>query len=113
MLLGNFTGGRWGDRFGHRRRGKAQQHAEIHAATVVIDPLVERRIRDLGAPEHLDWRDAVTAGEAVIVGRDASTAVGLVPDFEYDEMEDESDFEPEPTSLSWTVYSVPTTSHVG
>jgi hypothetical protein len=53
-------------------------------------------------------RDAVTAGEAVIIGRDASTAVGLVPEFEYDELEDESDFEPEPTALSWTVYSVPT-----
>jgi hypothetical protein len=52
-------------------------------------------------------RDAVTAGEAVIVGRDASVAVGLVPEFEYDELEDESEFEPEPTSLSWTVYSVP------
>jgi hypothetical protein len=52
-------------------------------------------------------RDAVTAGEALVVGRDASTAVGLVPDFEYDELEDESDFEPETTGLSWTVYSVP------
>jgi hypothetical protein len=51
-------------------------------------------------------RDAVTAGEAVIIGRDASTAVGLVPEFEYDELDDESDYEPEPTSLSWTVYSV-------
>jgi hypothetical protein len=53
-------------------------------------------------------RDAVTAGEAVIVGRDASSAVGLVPEFEYDESEDASEFDPEPTALSWTVYSVPT-----
>jgi hypothetical protein len=52
-------------------------------------------------------RDAVMAGEAIIVGRDASSAVGLVPDFEYDELEDESDFDQEPTALSWTVYSVP------
>jgi hypothetical protein len=51
--------------------------------------------------------DAVTAGEAVIIGQDASTAVGLVPDFEYEESEDQSEFEPEPTSLSWTVYSLP------
>jgi hypothetical protein len=51
--------------------------------------------------------DAVTAGEAVLVGRDPSAAVGLVPEFEYDELEDESELEPEPTSLSWTVYSVP------
>ena len=39
-------------------------------------------------------RDAVTAGEAMIIGHDASTAVGLVPEFEYDELEDESEFEP-------------------
>jgi hypothetical protein len=51
-------------------------------------------------------RDAVTAGEAIIVGRDES-AVGLVPDFEYDDLDDESEFEPELTALSWTVYSVP------
>jgi hypothetical protein len=54
-------------------------------------------------------RDALTAGEAILVGRDPSDAVGLVPDFEYDELEDESEFEPEPTALSWTVYSVPGT----
>jgi hypothetical protein len=52
-------------------------------------------------------RDAVTAGEAVIVGCDASTAVGLVPDFEYDDIDDDAEFEPELTALSWTVYSVP------
>jgi hypothetical protein len=52
-------------------------------------------------------RDAVTAGEAVIIGRDASTAVGLVPDFEYDELEDESNYESDPIALSWTVYSLP------
>jgi hypothetical protein len=52
-------------------------------------------------------RDAVTAGEAVIIARDASTAVGLVPDFAYDDLEVESEDQPEPTALSWTVYSVP------
>jgi len=52
-------------------------------------------------------RDAVTAGEAILVGTDPSEAVGLVPDFEYDELEDKSEFEPEPTALSWTVYSAP------
>jgi hypothetical protein len=60
-------------------------------------------------------RDAVTAGEAILVGRDHSAAIGLVPDFEYDELEDESDFGPEPTALLWTVYSVPgapTTEHL-
>ena len=52
-------------------------------------------------------RDALTAGEAIIVSRDPSSGVGLVPDFEYDDIDDESDFEPEVCALSWTVYSVP------
>ena len=52
-------------------------------------------------------RDAVAAGEAVIVTADGSAPIGLVPDFEYDELDDESEFEPEPYVLSWTVYSVP------
>ncbi|HEX3545831.1 MAG TPA: hypothetical protein VHU62_04540 [Mycobacterium sp.] len=54
-------------------------------------------------------RDAVTAGEAIIVARDPAAAVGLVPEFEYDELDDESDYEPEACALSWTVYSVPGT----
>lgn len=56
-------------------------------------------------------RDAVAVGEAMIVAGDPSTAIGLVPEFEYDELaeatDEESDYEPEPTALSWTVYSVP------
>jgi hypothetical protein len=51
-------------------------------------------------------RDAVTAGEAIIVARDPSAAIGLVPDFDYGDIDDESEFEPEPCGLSWTVYSV-------
>jgi hypothetical protein len=51
-------------------------------------------------------RDAVTAAEAVIVSGDPSAAIGLVPDFDYDELEDDPDLEPEPCGLSWTVYSV-------
>jgi hypothetical protein len=53
-------------------------------------------------------RDAVTAGEAIIVARDPFAAIGLVPEFDYDDdIEDESEFEPELCALSWTVYSVP------
>jgi hypothetical protein len=52
-------------------------------------------------------RDALTAGEALIVARDPSTAVGLVPDFEYDDTHGDSDFDPELSALAWTVYSVP------
>jgi hypothetical protein len=52
-------------------------------------------------------RDAMTVGEAMIVGGDPSAAVGLVPEFEYDELDDACEFEPAPCALSWTVYSVP------
>ncbi len=52
-------------------------------------------------------RDAVTAGEAIIVAGDPASAIGLVPDFEYDDTDHASEFEPEPCALSWTVYSVP------
>ncbi|MGA5466233.1 hypothetical protein [Mycobacterium sp. NPDC050041] len=54
-------------------------------------------------------RDAVTSGEAVLVtdSGDPTAVVGLVPEFEYDEGFDDSDFDPEPTALAWTVYSVP------
>ncbi|WIM88694.1 hypothetical protein PT015_04155 [Candidatus Mycobacterium wuenschmannii] len=53
-------------------------------------------------------RDAMTAGEAVIVVHpdDPAKAVGLVPEFEYDESDDESVI-PELAALSWTVYSLP------
>jgi hypothetical protein len=55
-------------------------------------------------------RDAVTAGEALIVMGDAGEAIGLVPDFEYPdvgEVGDASETEADPCALSWTVYSVP------
>ncbi len=54
-------------------------------------------------------RDAVTAGEAIVVGgRPTSTAVGLVPDFEYDDADAYDDAgEVDVSGLSWTVYSMP------
>src|SRR5262245_30779037 len=52
-------------------------------------------------------QDALAAGQAIIVTRDPSTAVGLVPDFVYDEAYDDVDDEPTPEALSWTVYSLP------
>ena len=79
----------------------------LSAPAIGVTLPVPGDVRGLPAGTRFE-RDAVTAGEAVIVGRDASTAVGLVPDFQYDELEDESEFEPEPTALSWTVHSVPT-----
>jgi hypothetical protein len=52
-------------------------------------------------------RDALTVGEALIVAGDPSAAIGLVPEFEYDEVDDASELDPDPCALSWTVYSVP------
>lgn len=54
-------------------------------------------------------RDAVTAGEAIVVS--GAGSIGLVPDFEYDdEFEPDDEFDPDPSGLSWTVYSVPEAS---
>lgn len=60
--------------------------------------------------------DALSAGEAITVSYRETSAVGLVPEFAYDETDpdydhtdDEStDHYPEPIALSWTVYSMPT-----
>ncbi len=53
-------------------------------------------------------RDALAAGEAVIVTHphDPGVSVGLVPEFGYDESDDELEI-PEMCALSWTVYSLP------
>lgn len=60
-------------------------------------------VRGLAAGTQFQ-RDAVAAGEAIIVtGPDG--AVGLVPEFAYDDREDAG--LPEPSTLSWTVYSLP------
>ena len=61
-------------------------------------------------------RDAIAVGEALIVTDPhlPSTAVGLVPDFEFDRDSDDPDSDdpglgPEVSALSWTVYSAPAT----
>jgi hypothetical protein len=53
--------------------------------------------------------EAVMAGEAIIVSRRGSDAVGLVPDFEYDDgyQDGDADYDPEIRAMSWTVYSLP------
>ncbi|OBB71116.1 hypothetical protein [Mycobacterium sp. 852014-52144_SCH5372336] len=53
-------------------------------------------------------RDAVTAGEALLVS--GAGSIGLVPDFEYDEFEESDEFDRDPCGLSWTVYSIPEAS---
>ena len=60
--------------------------------------------------------DAIGAGEAITVSHDAKGAVGLVPEFTYDDSDpdydlpdpdDSGEHYPEPSALSWTVYSLP------
>jgi hypothetical protein len=57
-------------------------------------------------------RDALAAGEAVIVNNpdDPTTAIGLVPEFSYSDVEETTDDDPatpELCALSWIVYSLP------
>ena len=58
-------------------------------------------------------RDAIAAGEAIVVGQPGA-AIGLVPDLDYPDSSDvmgdfESEFEPEFSATSWTVYSLSAT----
>ncbi|MGW0158698.1 hypothetical protein ACWDUN_05180 [Mycobacterium sp. NPDC003323] len=57
-------------------------------------------------PDTQFQRDAITMGEAIIVGTDPSRSVGMVPEYIYQDIDD-PDYEPDPVSLAWTVYSVP------
>jgi len=52
-------------------------------------------------------RDALSAGEALIVSGERRSAIGLVPEFHYDEAESEADETAEPGALAWTVHSLP------
>ena len=66
-------------------------------------------VRGLAAGTQFQ-RDALTSGEAIIVTSPAGDTIGLVPDFEYDDTDDElpdGDRVPELCALSWTVYSLP------
>jgi hypothetical protein len=67
-------------------------------------------VRGLAAGTQFE-RDALAAREAVIVSNpdDPATAVGLVPEFSYGDLEENDDEAglPESGALSWTVYSLP------
>jgi hypothetical protein len=68
-------------------------------------------VRGLAAGTQFE-RDALAAGEAVIITNpdDPSTAVGLVPEFSYGDLEEAADEEPnvpELCALSWIVYTLP------
>jgi hypothetical protein len=67
-------------------------------------------VRGLPAGTQFE-RDAVAAGEAIVVAPEpGSSAVGLVPDFEYEDVDPDefkAEFEPEMAGLCWTAYSLP------
>ncbi|MGH3677095.1 MAG: hypothetical protein ACRDU5_15425 [Mycobacterium sp.] len=89
-------------------RTAAGPPASAPAISVVLP--VPGDVRGLPAGSQFQ-RDAIAAGEAIVVAADPSSpAVGLVPDFEYDDSGpyDDADFEPELSGLCWTVYSLPT-----
>jgi hypothetical protein len=90
-------------------------------AAISIALPVPGDVRGLPAGSALQ-HDALSAGEAVIVGSADQPAVGLVPEFQYHDSDDDladfsesdglegSGFEPDLllNALSWTVYSLPT-----
>ncbi len=85
-------------------RTAAGPAAGAPAMSVVLP--VPGDVRGLAAGTQFQT-DAISAGEAIIVTRGTSTAIGLVPDFVYADDEEDEDYDPEPHALSWTVYSLP------
>ena len=60
-------------------------------------------VRGLAAGTQFE-RDALAAGEAIIIADEHGRAIGLVPEFAYDDPESDA---PELCALAWTVYSLP------
>jgi hypothetical protein len=87
-------------------RTAAGRHRRPAPAISVVLP-VPGDVRGLPAGTQFQ-RDAVGAGEAVVVAdpHDPTSVVGMVPDFEYDDTDDD-DMVPDLCALSWTVYSIP------
>jgi hypothetical protein len=85
----------------------AAGRAAAGAPSIKVVLPVPGDVRGLAAGTQFE-RDAVTAGEAVIVTHpeDPGVAIGLVPEFGYDESDDDVAV-PELCALSWTVYSLP------
>lgn len=72
------------------------------APTVGVVLPVPGDVRGLPAGTQFE-RDALTVGEALIVADGPNTAIGLVPDFEHDDADDNSSAI---ATLSWTVYAL-------
>jgi hypothetical protein len=87
------------------RRAAGRSSTGTPSITVVLP--IPGDVRGL-PPGTQFGRDATAAGEAVIVTHpdDPGKAVGLVPEFAYDDSDDEFEA-PELAALSWTVYSLP------
>ena len=82
----------------------------LRGAINVVLPL-PGDVRGLAAGTQFE-RNALAAGEAVIITNpdNPATAVGLVPEFSYDDLQEAANDEanlPELGALSWTVYSLP------
>lgn len=90
-------------------RSAAGDSARLRDSINVVLP-VPGDVRGLTAGTQFQ-RDALAAGEAIIItGPEAhGSAVGLVPEFAYDDFEHATDGAglPESSALSWTVYSLP------
>jgi hypothetical protein len=87
------------------RTAAGRTAAGTPSITVVLP--VPGDVRGLTAGTQFE-RDALAASEAVIVTHpdDPRMSVGLVPEFDYDEPDDELAI-PHLRALSWTVYSLP------
>lgn len=87
-------------------RTAAGGRATSESAMTIVLP-VPGDVRGLPAGTQFQ-ADALAVGEAIIVADPArpGEAVGLVPEFEYDEPESD-DLVPDVCALSWTVYSLP------
>jgi hypothetical protein len=87
------------------RSAAGKRSAPMPAISIVLP--VPGDVRGLAAGTQFE-RDALAAGEAVIIADERGTAVALVPEFIYDEPEsDDDETSAELYMLSWTVYSLP------
>jgi hypothetical protein len=93
-------------RTGSTRRGATRMPGE---PSITVAFPIPGDVRGLPAGTRFQ-QDALASGEAMIITSATGDAIGLVPDFEYDDAEGElSDNErvPDLCSLAWTVYSLP------
>jgi hypothetical protein len=73
------------------------------AITIVLP--VPGDVRGLVAGTQFQ-RDALAAGEAVVVAAKSGPSIGLVPEFDYPDGESDADGQ-QPQGVVWTVYSLP------